>query len=130
MFDSGVTVGHEMMFYDYYTGVLLPDNDYFGGGSENSYYFEFETTGGWVDLYIDVTVGHKNDVGDYRFLSEFTITVNMPSWYDGLFVSVPPQPATYAETMERNDRFNNLDSFIPALELPWDVRNALNCGIW
>ena len=126
MFTIGVSMGAGYLFYDYYTGFFLPDNDQFAV-SDGTHYFEFDTPDGLVELVISVESGSRNDVEGYRNLYAETITVTAPDWYDGLVLSVPTQPDTYDGLNERGEFFTALDGYYPALDLPWDVESALNC---
>ena len=122
----GATMGSSFLFYDYYTGFLLPDNDYFADG-DGSYYYEFDTPEGLVELAISVSSDWRDDVEGYHYIRVDTITIAAPDWYDGLVLSVPTQPDTYDGLNERGEFFTALDGYYPALDLPWDVESALNC---
>lgn len=126
MFTIGVSMGASYLFYDYYTGVLLPDNDNFET-SDGSYYFAFDTPEGAVELDIGVESSLRNDVEGYRNIYAETITITAPDWYDGLVLSVPTQADTYDGVNARGEAFAALDDYYPALDLPWDAESALNC---
>ena len=126
MFTIGVSMGASYLFYDYYTGVLLPDNDNFET-SDGSYYFAFDTPEGAVELDIGVESSRRNDVEGYRNIYAETITITAPDWYDGLVLSVPTQADTYDGVNARGEAFAALDDYYPALDLPWDAESALNC---
>ena len=116
-------------FSDYYSGVILPDTEYFQGGQgETSHYYEFESEGGWVDLYLNVDHVVQEYVGQYRFLLVTTATVTAPDWYDGLVLSVQRDSPTYEDELEEREGWNGLESLVPALEAPVDL-GGLNCLI-
>ena len=69
----GATMGSSFLFYDYYTGFLLPDNDYFADG-DGSYYYEFDTPEGLVELAISVSSDWRDDVEGYHYICPGTMT--------------------------------------------------------
>lgn len=122
----GATMGSSFLFYDYYTGFLLPDNDYFADG-DGSYYYEFDTPEGLVELAISVSSDWRDDVEGYHYIRVDTITIAAPDWYDGLVMVFPTQPDTWEESKANNELFSELDDYYPALDLPWDLDSSMNC---
>lgn len=106
----GATMGSSFLFYDYYTGFLLPDNDYFADG-DGSYYYEFDTPEGLVELAISVSSDWRDDVERYHYIRVDTITIAAPDWYDGLVMVFPTQPDTWEESKANNEVFSELDDY-------------------
>ena len=127
-FANGIAAGCKYMFYDAYSGTFLPDAPYFeGGNGEGSYYFEFETDQGWVDLYVDQTHDMREDIDGYAIVFSVEMTIVAPPWYEGLVLTVPVQPDTYEERLEYVDYTENMDTFISIDSQPYDIENGLNC---
>ncbi len=55
-----------------------------------------------------------------------SVIVSMPEDYDGLVFSVVPESASYSENVATGETLGVLDSYVVALELPFDVQDALN----
>ena len=127
-FSNGITTGCKYMFYDAYTGTFLPDTEYFeGGNGPGSYYFEFETPQGWVDLYIYQNNEIHDDAPGYTHIFTSSITVVAPSWYDGLVLTIPVQPDTYEGRLEYTGFTETLESFISMDNQPYNIEDGFNC---
>ncbi len=129
MLETGLTSGCSYMLYDAYNGLLLPDTENFTDGY-GDLYFEFETNEGTVDLYITPEVNKVEDAEGYHAVYETKLTITAPEWYDGLILSVPPQPETYEEKMDWIDYLNSLTEPVYDSETPFDLYNSLNCPLF
>ncbi len=91
-------------FYDYYTGYLLPMNEYFANSSrgENYHYFMYESEGRSVRIEIDyVAEIEKYDDNSMIFAVQYTVV--MPIDYDGLVyahLTAEPDFDSYIEAQE------------------------------
>ena len=128
-FSSGVTYAAGYCFYDYYTGSWLPDTDNFRIGND-SYRFDFESAGSWVDVTIETSTDFQHDPDSSGGVWSTTVTARMPEDYDGLVFAIHPEPPSYAEYQEITANSELADSYLPLLESGnYDPYKALFCRI-
>ena len=125
-YSGRVTVGYQSQFYDWYTGVLLPQNDNFGVEDDWTYVFPVG------EDEVEVMVEHSGewlDKDGYFVWGVETYVVTMPDWYDGLVLTIPALPADWSSYQMIGWAKDDLNSYVEALEAPYYMKDGIICRV-